>query len=171
MAGSNMPLVRRSAYLFANAHGGPGAYSSPGTPFTYVEKMKSKSVVQALAASVLPMLAILLLLPIVRAIVRRLLPASGQGPSAAVRQAASFQLDAIGTTEDGGQVLVTMRGGEGYGFTALAMAEAGIALATERDSLPGVAIGPGFLTPATAFGPVLVRRLQAAGVELTVAGK
>ena len=69
------------------------------------------------------------------------------------------------------QVLATMRGGEGYGFTALAMAEAGIALATQRDTLPALAVGPGFLTPATAFGSVLVRRLQAAGVQLTVSSK
>ena len=106
MAGSNMPLVRRSAYLYGTATGGGAAYSSPGTPFSYVEKMRTSSVVQALLASVLPLFALFLLLPFVGTVLKKFLPASGQGPSAAVRQSASFQLDAIGTTEDGGQVRV-----------------------------------------------------------------
>ncbi len=48
--------------------------------------------------------------------------------------------------------------------------EAAIALAVERDTLPGVTTmgGGGFLTAATCFGGALVRRLKAAGVELTV---
>ena len=40
------------------------------------------------------------------------------------------------------------------------LAEAGLALVEQRASLPGVALGGGFLTPSTAFGSALMERLQ-----------
>jgi hypothetical protein len=76
MAGCNIPLVRRSAYLFSSAPGNV-AYSAPGTPFRYEERMKTRSLVAAILASIGPLFAILLLLPFVRTLVRRILPAPG----------------------------------------------------------------------------------------------
>ncbi len=68
------------------------------------------------------------------------------------------------------QVVGTVKGPEGYSATAIFLAEAGIALATQRDSLPAVTHfnGGGFLTPATAFGAVLLNRANNAGVTFAV---
>ena len=44
------------------------------------------------------------------------------------------------------------------------ISECALALALEREALPWRAQEGGVLTPATAFGDVLVRRLEATGV-------
>lgn len=48
--------------------------------------------------------------------------------------------------------------------------ESALGLALERDELPGGAGRGGILTPATALGVVLARRLAAAGSPLLLAG-
>ena len=62
-------------------------------------------------------------------------------------------------------VIGRVRGGDGgYEETSKMIAEAGMALALQRASLPGTALGGGFLTPATCFGRVLIDRLNAANM-------
>jgi short subunit dehydrogenase-like uncharacterized protein len=46
--------------------------------------------------------------------------------------------------------------------------ESALALVLNRDELPGGAAMGGVLTPASAFGDVLVRRLRAAGMQIRV---
>ena len=53
----------------------------------------------------------------------------------------------------------------GYGETAKMLSEAALCLALEREELPDRA---GVLTPASALGTVLVRRLRAADMTLEV---
>lgn len=47
--------------------------------------------------------------------------------------------------------------------------ESALALACELEKLPGGDRRGGVLTPATAFGDVLARRVQTAGLELRIA--
>jgi short subunit dehydrogenase-like uncharacterized protein len=63
-----------------------------------------------------------------------------------------------------------VQGPDAYDATAAFIAEAGIALAIQRDVIPGQTVfnGGGFLTPATAFGSILIDRLNKAGVSFAV---
>ena len=103
-------------------------------------------------------------LPPARAVLDRVLPAPGEGPSERTRERGHFRTETTGTTPDGRRYRTTMamRGDPGYAATAVMLGEAGLCLAL--DDLPGEG---GVLTPATAMGTRLADRLRAAGVELT----
>jgi short subunit dehydrogenase-like uncharacterized protein len=103
-------------------------------------------------------------LPPTRAVLDRVLPSPGEGPSARTRERGHFRTETTGTTPDGRRYRTTMamRGDPGYAATAVMLGEAGLCLAL--DELPG---GGGVLTPATAMGGRLAERLRAAGAELT----
>lgn len=100
--------------------------------------------------------------PAARRAVARLRP-SGSGPTAAQREAAWFNVRFFG--EGGGARVVTeVAGGDpGYTETAKMISEAALALAL--DDLPASA---GQVTTASATGPALRTRLQAAGISFTV---
>jgi saccharopine dehydrogenase (NAD+, L-glutamate forming) len=67
-------------------------------------------------------------------------------------------------TQGGKTYKVVVKGGEpGYLETAKMVAESAICLATLRDRLPCGAKG-GVLTPAAAFGAILIERLNLAGI-------
>lgn len=53
------------------------------------------------------------------------------------------------------------KGDPGYSLTARMISECALAIAVDSDRLPLLAKRGGFLTPATAFGHVLVERLEA----------
>ncbi len=103
-----------------------------------------------------------------RALLTRVLPKPGEGPSPAEQEAGSWDLRFIGHTADG-RVLRTRVHGDrdpGYGSTArmLGQAVACLAFDTPRDSCPG-----GFWTPASLFGTRLIDRLEKhAGVYFEV---
>ena len=103
-------------------------------------------------------------LPPTRAVLDRVLPSPGEGPSARTRERGHFRTETTGTTPDGRRYRTTMamRGDPGYAATAVMLGEAGLCLAL--DELPG---GGGVLTPATAMGGRLADRLRGAGAELT----
>ncbi|WP_300007824.1 saccharopine dehydrogenase NADP-binding domain-containing protein [Pseudonocardia sp.] len=100
-----------------------------------------------------------------RAVLDRVLPKPGAGPSAAARAAGWFRMDIEATTTGGRRyrARVSGTGDPGYAATAVMLGESGLCLAV--DELPDRA---GSLTPATAMGSVLVRRLVAAGHTYTV---
>ena len=108
--------------------------------------------------------------PPTRAVVDRVLPAPGSGPSERTRQRGWFRMVADAGTESGRRYRATAagRGDPGYAATAVMLGEAALALALDRDRLPDRA---GSLTPATALGGVLVERLRSAGhtYEVTAA--
>ena len=96
---------------------------------------------------------------------------SGDGPDAETRARSRFRVtffgeagrDFVGT---GDRVRVDVEGGDpGYGETSKMLAESALALGRDRARLPERA---GVLTPATAFGEVLVERLRAAGMRFEV---
>jgi short subunit dehydrogenase-like uncharacterized protein len=97
-----------------------------------------------------------------RALLHRVLPAPGTGPSEAVRERGWFRSVVTARTEDGGRYRATAagRGDPGYAATAVMFGQTALALALDGDRLPDRA---GSLTPATALGDVLAERLRAAG--------
>lgn len=86
----------------------------------------------------------------------------GEGPDAATRARGRFTLTFLGDA-GGRRVRAEVSGGDpGYDETAKMVSESAIALVVDRDRLPARF---GVLTPAEAFGDVLVQRLQAAGIS------
>jgi short subunit dehydrogenase-like uncharacterized protein len=108
-----------------------------------------------------------LTLPPTRALLERVLPAPGSGPSAATREKGWFRSVVDATTEGGRRYRaeVAGRGDPGYAATSVMLGESALALALDGDRLPDRA---GSLTPATALGTALVERLRAAGHTYTV---
>ncbi len=97
-----------------------------------------------------------------RALVDRLLPKPGEGPSADQRAAGNFRYQIRTTTTSGARYLTTV-GAEydpAYDGSAVMLGESALSLAFDGDRLPHRS---GVLTPATAMGDVLVERLRAHG--------
>ena len=106
-------------------------------------------------------------LPPTRALLDRVLPAPGSGPSAQTREKGWFRSVVDAETEGGRRYRaeVAGRGDPGYAATAVMLGQSALALAHDADRLPDRA---GSLTPATALGDVLVERLRVAGHTYTV---
>jgi short subunit dehydrogenase-like uncharacterized protein len=97
-----------------------------------------------------------------RKLLAPLLPAPGQGPSQAARDAGFFKVRIVGEG-DGLRLDARVEGTSdpGYGETAKMLGEAAVCLAQDEDALPR---RYGVLTPASAMGLRLVDRLRAAGM-------
>jgi short subunit dehydrogenase-like uncharacterized protein len=102
-----------------------------------------------------------------RAMLRRIVPEPGEGPSPEAQQSGDFDLRLYGTTTSGDSIATKVTGDRdpGYGSTARMLAESALAfLDVDRNQLGG-----GFWTPATAFGDLLIERLEAnAGLAFDV---
>ena len=78
----------------------------------------------------------------------------------------SFTFTFVGTAEDGRKMRGLVSGGDpGYGETSKMVAESALLLALDRSRLPVMA---GVLTPAVAFGHVLIERLRERGMVFKV---
>ncbi|SOX55125.1 enoyl-ACP reductase [Mycobacterium ahvazicum] len=99
------------------------------------------------------------------ALVDRITPKPGTGPSEKARDRGYYRLETYTTTTRGARYVARMeqRGDPGYKATAVLLGECGLALALDRDKLTDLR---GVLTPAAAMGDVLLTRLPAAGVSL-----
>ena len=158
MAEFNTRIVRRSNALLDWAYGRGFRYRevtdlgrSPQAPF--LGAGMSVGLVAALAGmSFGP----------TRAVLDRLLPKPGEGPSAESMARGRFVMDIRARTSTG--ALFTTRVAAdldpGYTGTAVMIGQAALALALDEDRLPDAA---GVLTPATALDGVLVERLVAHG--------
>ena len=159
MAFYNTRIVRRSNALQDWAY---------GREFRYREVMAfgrgplGPALATATAAGVAG-LGVGMALPPTRALLDRLLPAPGEGPSERTRERGHFRTETTGTSTTGARyrTTVAMKGDPGYAATAVMLGEAGLGLAL--DELPGLG---GVLTPATALGGLLADRLRAAGAEI-----
>lgn len=101
-----------------------------------------------------------------RAVLDRLLPKPGEGPSEEQRAAGRFLMETRTTTTTGARYLARVGAPlDPYTGSAVMLAESALALALDEDRLPRRA---GVLTPATAIGDVLVDRLRAQGFTLEV---
>ncbi len=107
-------------------------------------------------------------LPGVGRIVEAIAPAPGDGPSEQTMDDGFYECRLLGTADDGSKAwaLIAGSGDPGNRATVKFVCESALALATQRERLPGGATRAGFLTPATAFGDVLIERLRAAGETL-----
>ena len=100
-----------------------------------------------------------------RALLGRLLPAPGQGPSEKTRRTGLFRIQIHARTSGGTHYLarIEAQGDPGYAATSVMLGESALCLALDQDRLPDRA---GVLTPATAMGGVLAGRLRSAGHTL-----
>ena len=95
-----------------------------------------------------------------RALLDRVLPAPGSGPSAATRAAGWFrsELHAVASGGRRFRAVVAGTGDPGYAATAVMLGESALCLAEDATGDRA-----GSLTPATAMGTALVERLRKAG--------
>jgi len=102
-----------------------------------------------------------------RAMLDRVLPSPGQGPSARSREHGYFRIEIHARTSSGTRYVcrIAAQGDPGYKATAVMLGESALCLALDADRLPPRA---GVMTPATAMGDVLVERLRAAGQTFEV---
>ncbi|MBT8461061.1 MAG: saccharopine dehydrogenase NADP-binding domain-containing protein [Gemmatimonadetes bacterium] len=110
--------------------------------------------------------------PTRRFLKKRVLPASGDGPSREVRESGHWEVLLIGTMDDGTTMRARVRG-EGdpsAESTSRMVVESALCLIEDADEIP---VGGGSWTPSTAMGDLLLARLTAnAGMsfELEPAG-
>jgi short subunit dehydrogenase-like uncharacterized protein len=162
MAPTNTRVVRRSAALFAE-------WGEPyGGDFVYQEYLKfDPPLARAKAGAVTIGFGLFfgaLVWEPARHLVKPLLPKPGAGPSQRTMNNGWFRCELIGRAEDGRQArgLISHRGDPGNRATVRFLCESALALASDSGGRGGV------LTPATAFGQVLVDRLRRAGVTIEI---
>ena len=103
-------------------------------------------------------------MPLGRSLLGKLLR-PGEGPSEAERKRSWFRLR-MRAKHAAGELQTEISGGDpGYDETAKMLSESALCLAVDRARLPARA---GILTPACAFGDVLLKRLQRAGIAFRV---
>jgi short subunit dehydrogenase-like uncharacterized protein len=167
MAAINTRIVRRSQALLGHPHG-------PG--FRYREVMSCGRGPRGLLRATSTAAGVAALVGTAsfaagRALLQRLLPAPGQGPSRAEQEAGHFRVRVVGegTGADGAPLsltaLVVGKRDPGYGQTAQMLGETALCLARDGARLPGRG---GVLTPATGLGQPLIDRLRAVGMTLSV---
>ncbi|MEU9820574.1 saccharopine dehydrogenase family protein [Pseudonocardia alni] len=164
MASYNTRIVRRSNALLDHAYGRGLRYGE----LQGCGRGVSGAVTAGVVTGGLGALVGAFMVPPIRPLLDRVLPAPGTGPSERTRERGWFRMDVRAETESGRRyrVRVSGPGDPGYGATAVMFGEAGLALALGGSALPDRA---GCLTPATALGDVLVDRLRAAGHTYEVA--
>lgn len=168
MAAINSRVVRRSNALMDYAYGPSLRYSEA----TATRKGLSGWWRAHRLRLGLAIFFLLILRPFTRRqLQKRFLPKPGQGPSRTQIENGCFQMLLVGHAhnKDGRatRMLATVEGmrDPGYGETAKMLAESAMALSIDSKDLPEMA---GVLTPASALGSVLVRRLRNAGMTLEV---
>jgi short subunit dehydrogenase-like uncharacterized protein len=103
-----------------------------------------------------------------RAVLDRILPSPGEGPSESQRTRGFFRIEIHARTSSGARYVARLaaQGDPGYKATSVMFGESSLCLAFDEERLPPRA---GVLTPAVAMGDVLVERLRLAGHTLEVA--
>lgn len=158
MGGFNGPIVRRSHAL------APDGY---GRHFRYRELQDTGPGVRgalrgAGTMAVLGGVGAGLAFGPTRAVLDRVLPAPGEGPSAQQRARGGFTFEFTAGTESGARYRTTVGADldPGYEGTAVMLGQAALALAV------GEGTGAGVLTPSRGLGGALVGRLRAQGFTL-----
>jgi len=162
MAAMNTRVVRRSAALLA-ADG-----KGYGPEFTYNEIHQHSSFIKFVRHMIyIVLVTLLMMFSFGRVLLKKFyVPAQGSGPSRKKLDSFYFHVTLKGkyTDKDEKPVVARIDGGDpGYVDTAKMVAEAAMCLAKER--IPG---NGGVLTPATAFGNVIVDRLNNVGVTFQI---
>uniref|UniRef100_K3XAR7 Saccharopine dehydrogenase NADP binding domain-containing protein n=1 Tax=Globisporangium ultimum (strain ATCC 200006 / CBS 805.95 / DAOM BR144) TaxID=431595 RepID=K3XAR7_GLOUD len=149
----NQAIVHRSNYLLQ------GLY---GKNFVYRERQVVGGYWKNLFATVgVALLGIALYFRWTRALIKRIAPSPGQGPSEEVMKNGFFVAESVGYNADSKAVVKAKTvgsGDPGYSLTSKLISECAICLAKDefgRTKLPG-----GFYTPASAFGHKIAKRLD-----------
>ena len=96
------------------------------------------------------------------------LPKPGEGPDEATRAKSMFKLDFYGEASDGSTCKCSVSGGDpGYDETAKMVSEAALLLVARKTELNR---NGGVLTPAAAFGDLLIHELHNAGITFQCKG-
>jgi len=167
----NELTVRRSSALREKSQYGPN--------FRYSEGMSMSFFLLAWLVSYIPFFFLKFSSKPIVWFLSKVLPKPGEGPSKEAMRNGYFDLQYIAEPDPkqmGSRTLPKIKarcyvqGDPGYSQTAKMISESAIALALQRDDLPCVKEGlrGGVLTPATAFGNVLVERLHNAGITFNV---
>jgi short subunit dehydrogenase-like uncharacterized protein len=100
-----------------------------------------------------------------RALISRLMPSPGEGPSEKTQRQGFFEIEIHARTSSGRRYVAEVKGkgDPGYAATAVMLGQSALCLALDGSRLPGRG---GVLTPATAMGEALVDRLREAGMTL-----
>ncbi|MGH3582410.1 MAG: saccharopine dehydrogenase family protein [Mycobacterium sp.] len=164
MAAPNSRIVRRSNALLDWAY---------GRTFRYAEHMSTGSSVLAPVAAAVDTavnaaafgLGMKYLNKVPSALLDRITPKPGTGPSEKTRENGHYRIETYTTTSTGARyrTVIAQQGDPGYKATAVLLGESGLALALDRDRLSDLR---GVLTPAAAMGDALLTRLPGAGVTL-----
>lgn len=164
MAAPNSRIVRRSNALLDWAY---------GRTFRYAEHMSTGSSVLAPVVAAVDTavnaaalgLGMKYLNKVPSALLERIVPKPGTGPSEQTRENGHYRIETYTTTSTGARyrAVIAQQGDPGYKATAVLLGESGLALALDRDRLSDLR---GVLTPAAAMGDALLTRLPAAGVTL-----
>ncbi|KAL4068772.1 Saccharopine dehydrogenase-domain-containing protein [Scleroderma yunnanense] len=182
---ANTQVVQRSWGLFELATRYPKVVFPPelsitvdtqgysyGTAFKYEEFLALPSRLHALRAFtfLISVSLAIIFFPPARWIARKLMPQPGRGPTDEQLEAGSVRVTNITTStpdSDGRTVSArTILKGKGeplYLLTSILVSEAALAIVLDKDGFPPLGRHGGVLTPATAFGDVLIRRLHACG--------
>ncbi|CEL94399.1 unnamed protein product [Vitrella brassicaformis CCMP3155] len=163
MAGVNVKVVRRTASLLKELY---------GEEFSYDECAGIKNRLAAnVALGAFTAMEYLNSFTIVRSIAKRLVP-QGSGPSEKVMTSGYFDARVVGKTKDENgvirKVVATVGsklGDPGYMETAKMVGESALCAALDGSTTPSTY---GVLTPATAFGDALIKRLRNAGMTFDV---
>lgn len=160
----NSRIVRRSNALLDYAYGRRFAYSEQMSLGRSVAAPLAAAAVTGVNAAILGLGGrFFKFLP--RALVDRVVPAPGAGPSEQTRESGHYTIETYTSTDGGARYRATVaqQGDPGYKATAVLLGESALALALDRDQLSPL---HGVLTPASAMGDALLARLPAAGVTL-----
>ena len=164
----NTRVVRRSAAIL-------GSESGYAPDFHYQEYLRVGSgIAAATGAAALSagtaMSQMALSVSPLRKLATAVMPKAGSGPSVSRMDGGSFRCELIAHSA-GGQMLrgrVADRGDPGNRATTKMVCESALCLALEFDNLPQGENASGVLTPATALGDVLIKRLRSAGMTVAV---
>ncbi|GAC1374417.1 MAG: trans-acting enoyl reductase family protein [Polyangiales bacterium] len=166
MAAINTRVVRRSHALLGYPWGKDFRYSEATS---FGPGPRGWMSAAAMTAGIGAFVGVAAISPL-RGLLRRALPAAGEGPSKEARDAGFFQVRIVGIGEarDGAPPpkllgIVAGTSDPGYGETAKMLGESAVCLA--KDELPTAG---GVLTPASAMGPKLLARLREAGMTFEV---
>lgn len=155
----NRQTVHHSWSLFERSKDAHPA-DAYGDRFRYDECMRTRGPIAAfvVSVSILAFVITLLCAPI-RWVLKRILPKSGDGPSSD-----KGHFEVVNITKAGSLTVKTTFRGEGefaYYATARMVSEAALAILLNFGELPYRRTGGGgVLTPATALGDILIRRLE-----------
>jgi short subunit dehydrogenase-like uncharacterized protein len=161
MAGINTRVVRRSNALLDYAYGKDFRYTESGC---FGRGLKGWSEAAGVSAGLIATAGVGYFGP-GRALLERLGPKPGEGPSKAVRERSRFELLILGEG-DGLRADAHVAGRDpGYGETAKMLSESAVCLVKDIDQL---APRFGVMTPAAALGTTLLQRLRSAGMTFEV---